>query len=407
MAKSLGLQTEVYTVSELTSQIKLILSNRFREITVEGEVSNAKLYPSGHLYFTLKDETATIKGVVFNYRMRWTGEGTVKDGDRVVCDGRVDVYEKRGEYQLIASTIRPKGDQGILYRRFLELKERLYKEGIFDLERKKPLPLFPERIGIITSPAGAAVRDMLKVIFGKYENMSVLIYPVKVQGEEAPFEIVEAIEYFNQAGEADVIILGRGGGSLEDLAPFNEEIVARAICASKTPIVCGVGHEVDFTIADFAADLRAPTPTAAADMVVRSRSEWADLIALLRDGMVQGMKRRIERARNLLYQGVMELREMRDIFTSQRMYLDELLNNLIHGSATYLRDRRNRLENLKTRLADLHPHNILKRGYSITTRPVTGEVLVDAAQVEEGETLEVRLFHGALGVLVRERKGAT
>jgi exodeoxyribonuclease VII large subunit len=405
MAKPLGLQAEVYTVSELTSQIKLIMSNRFREITVEGEVSNAKLYPSGHLYFTLKDEGAMIKSVVFNYKIRWTGHGSVKDGDRVVCEGRVDVYEKRGEYQLIVSVIRPRGDQGILYRRFLELKERLHKEGLFDAETKKALPLFPERIGIITSPAGAAVRDMLKVILGKYENMSVLIYPVKVQGEEASREIVEALDHFNCAGEVDVIILGRGGGSLEDLAPFNEEIVARAICASAIPVVSGVGHEVDFTIADFAADLRAPTPTAAADMAIRSKSEWADGIAATRDDLVQGMKRRIERAKNLLYQRTMELREMRDMFTSQRIYLDELANNLIHGASIYLRDRRNRLENLETRLADLNPHNILKRGYSITTRPLTGEVLVEAAQAIQGESLEIKLFRGTLGVVVEEKKG--
>ncbi len=395
---------EIYTVSELTSQIKLIMSNRFRSLTVEGEVSNAKLYPSGHFYFTLKDDGAMLKGVFFNYSGRYRKEGLVKDGDVVVCDGRLDVYEKRGEYQLIASDMKLKGDQGLLFRKFLELKARLLSEGLFDQERKKPLPLFPRRIGIITSSAGAAVRDMLKVIHGKYENMAVLICPVKVQGEEACFEIVEAIGRLNESGEVDVIILGRGGGSLEDLAPFNEEIVARAICASKIPIVSGVGHEVDFTIADFAADLRAPTPTAAADVVVRSKKEWAEVISLLRNGLETGMGRRLERSRHLLYGAVMELRERRDIFTQHRMYLDELSNNLMHGLAAYLKNRRNGLVNLTQRITDLNPENILKRGYSITTKPKTGEVVSDIAQVGKGEELSIRLHQGLLGVAVKETK---
>jgi exodeoxyribonuclease VII large subunit len=401
MAHGLG---EIYTVSELTSQIKLIMSNRFRSLTVEGEVSNAKLYPSGHFYFTLKDDGAMIKGVFFNYSGRYRKEGLVKDGDVVVCDGRLDVYEKRGEYQLIVADMKLKGDQGFLFRRFLELKARLHAEGLFDQERKKPLPPFPRRIGIITSPAGAAVRDMLKVIHGKYENMPVLIYPVKVQGEEACFEIVEAIRHLNESGEVDVIILGRGGGSLEDLAPFNEEIVARAICASKIPIVSGVGHEVDFTIADFAADLRAPTPTAAADVVVRSKKEWMEMIAVFRNGLEKAMSRRLDRSRHLLYEARMELRERRDIFTQHRMYLDELANNLMHAFATYLRNRRNGLMNLTQRIQDLNPENILRRGYSIATKPETGEVVSDIAQVSKGDALSIRLHQGALGVVVKETK---
>lgn len=396
--------TQIYTVSELTSQIKLIVGARFRNITVEGEVSNAKLYPSGHLYFTLKDDAAMIRGVVFNYHGRRPGEGVVKDGDAVVCEGRVDVYEKRGEYQLIVSDIRLKADQGVLYKRFLELKQRLYQEGLFDAERKRPLPFFPEKIGIITSPAGAAIRDMLKVIHSKYPNMCVLIYPVKVQGEEAAFEITEAIGRFNETGEVDVIILGRGGGSLEDLAPFNEEMVARAICDSEIPVISGIGHEVDFTIADFAADVRAPTPTAAADMAVRGKREWRETIEALESALEQHMGRKLEHARSALYRAVTELRERRDIFTSQRMYLDELLNNLLHGVSTYLRDRKNRFENLGQRLADLDPLGILKRGYSITTKPETGEVVGNATQVTEGEALRVKLHRGELGVLVKNRR---
>ena len=223
---------------------------------MEGEVSNAKLYPSGHIYFTLKDDNAMMKAVVFNYYGKFPDKTLMKDGDTVTCEGKIDVYEKRGEYQLIVNNLTIKSDQGNLYLKFLALKEKLFKEGLFDEAKKKPLPVFPERIGIVTSSAGAAVRDILRIIYGKFENVAVEIYPVKVQGEEAPPEIVEGLAYFNKTKSVDVIIVGRGGGSLEDLAPFNEEIVARAIYASVIPVVSAVGHEIDFTIADFAADVQ-------------------------------------------------------------------------------------------------------------------------------------------------------
>ena len=224
-------ETAVYTVTELTAILKQLVSGRFRSVRVEGEVSNAKLYPSGHLYFTLKDEAAMMKAVAFNYRGKFSGQAIVKDGDTVTCEGRVDVYEKRGEYQLIVSDMTVKIDQGNLYLQFLALKEKLLKEGLFDETKKKPLPEFPVRIGIVTSPVGAAIRDMLRIIYGKFANMSVVIYPAKVQGEEAAAEIVEGIEYLDSTEKVDVIIVGRGGGSLEDLACFNDEGVARAICA--------------------------------------------------------------------------------------------------------------------------------------------------------------------------------
>jgi exodeoxyribonuclease VII large subunit len=233
--------------------------------------------------------------------------------------------------------------------------------------------------------------------------MSVLIYPVRVQGEEAAFEIVGGIEYFNEAKSVDVIIVGRGGGSLEDLAPFNEEIVARAIYVSRIPVVSGVGHEIDFTIADFVADVRAPTPTAAADMVVRAKSEFLDVIEVLRAQLEQGMRNRLERSKLALYQEVMDLRERKEIFVSHRMYLDELLNNLVHGFSTYFTGRKTRVDSLAQRLIDLNPENILKRGYSITMKKETGEVVISSTQVAQGDELAVRLSQGQLGVTVVEK----
>jgi exodeoxyribonuclease VII large subunit len=290
-----------------------------------------------------------------------------------------------------------------LQLKFQKLKEKLLKDGLFDQEKKKPLPVLPRSIGIVTSPAGAAIRDMLKIIQGKFENMSVLIYPVRVQGEEAAYEIAEGIAYFNENKCADVIIVGRGGGSLEDLAPFNEEIVARAIYTSKIPVISGIGHEIDFTIADFVADVRAPTPTGAADMVIQGKVDFINTIENLRSQLEQSIRIRLERCRLLLYQQVMELKERKELFVSHRMYLDELLNNLIHGFSTYFTSRKTQIESLAQRLSDLNPEDILKRGYSITLKKETGEVIISSNQVAQGDELAVRLSQGELGVTVVDK----
>jgi exodeoxyribonuclease VII large subunit len=399
-----GLQTdlEIYSVSELTSRIKQLVSNRFRDVLVEGEVSNAKLYPSGHLYFSLKDDHAVLKAVIFNFTGRYS-EHLIKDGVAVICAGRVDVYEKRGEYQLLVNAIEVKG-LGLLQLKFQVLKEKLFKEGLFDLAVKKALPLLPRRIGIVTSPAGAAIRDVLKVISRKFENMPVLIYPVKVQGDDAAGEIVQGIRHFNESGEVDVIIVGRGGGSLEDLAPFNEEMVARAIYASDIPVVSGVGHEIDFTIADFVADVRAPTPTAAAELVVKDKMELLDGITAMRNALEQGIRNRLEKSRFMLYQDFMELKEKKDIFLNYRMYVDDLLSSLAHGFTLYLRDKRGVVDTLGQRIQDLNPENILRRGYSITTQKETGEIVTEAGQVTVNEALLVRVHRGRLEVEVRGRR---
>jgi exodeoxyribonuclease VII large subunit len=396
--------TEVFTVSGLTSRIRQAIAPQFRDILIEGEVSNPKLYPSGHLYFTLKDGEATIRSVMFNASAALANR-PLADGAFVLCHGRVDVYEKRGEYQLIVDAVEPKG-MGLLQIRFEQLKQRLFLEGLFDAERKKPLPFFPSRIGIVTSPVGAAVRDMLKVLDRKFSTLRVTIYPVKVQGEEAPADIIEALRYLNGEASEDVIIVARGGGAPEDLAPFNDEGVARAIAASKIPVVSGVGHEIDYTIADFVADARAPTPTAAAELVVRDKADLLSMINDLGARLRRRMDAVMEKARLSLYQHVLGLRERKDLFASYRLYVDDLLSRLMSAMALYRLAQAKELHRLRQRLDDLNPANVLRRGYSITTRAGTGEVVTDEALVAPGDDLRLTLYRGVLGVTVTARGGA-
>lgn len=392
------------TVSELTAELKRFVSGRFRDIRVEGEVSNAKLYPSGHFYFTLKDDSAMIRSVVFNYANRMPGGKVVKDGERVLARGRIDVYEKRGEYQLIATDLTRKGDQGLAYLRFLELKEKLFKEGLFDEALKKTLPAFPRCIGIITSPVGAAIRDMLRIIHERFGNIPVQLCPASVQGDRAAFEIADGIRYFNETRDVDVIILGRGGGSYEDLAPFNEEVLARAIFDSTIPIVSAVGHEVDFTIADLVADVRAPTPTAAATMVCPDKSDIERYLSGMRDTLCQAMQRKLDKAKYDLVRNVIEFKDRKDFFDSHRIYVDDLTANLERGLEVYMTNRRVKLGSLTQRIDDLNPTAILARGYSITTRAETAEVITDASTVATGEALSITLHKGGLVVETVSRK---
>jgi exodeoxyribonuclease VII large subunit len=392
------------TVSELTAELKRFVSGRFRDVRVEGEVSNAKLYPSGHFYFTLKDDLAMIRGVVFNYTARIPSGRVIRDGERVLCRGRIDVYEKRGEYQLIVSDILASGEQGLAYLRFLELKEKLVREGLFDETLKKPLPQFPRCIGIVTSPAGAAIRDMLRIIHERCGTVPVEVWPASVQGDDAAQEIMEGIEYFNMSGHVDVIIIGRGGGSYEDLACFNDEDLARTVFASRIPVVSAVGHEVDFTIADFVADVRAPTPTAAAALVVPDREELARHILGLKDSLCQGIERKLERARYMLVSNVMGFKDRRDFFTSQRFYLDDLTAGLTHNIRLYMKNARARFDTLSQRIHDLNPRAILARGYSITSRAGTGAVVTDSSAVSPGDALSITLHKGGLDVSVVDKK---
>src|SRR4030043_407686 len=257
----------ILTVSELTQEIKDILEDRFPDVWIEGEISNLRMPPSGHIYFTLKDDFSQIRGVLFKMQAR-TIRFVPKDGLHIIGRGRVSLYEKRGDYQLILESMEPKGI-GALQLAFLQLREKLEKEGLFDPSRKKPIPMVPQKIGVITSPTGAVIRDMLHILKRRFENLHILLYPVRVQGEGASGEIAGGVKYFNQWTDVDVMIVGRGGGSSEDLWAFNEEVVDRAIYHSRIPVISAVGHETDYTVSDFVADLRAPTPSVAAELVVR------------------------------------------------------------------------------------------------------------------------------------------
>ncbi|OGP51073.1 MAG: exodeoxyribonuclease VII large subunit [Deltaproteobacteria bacterium RBG_13_43_22] len=277
---------KIYTVTRLTEEIKDLLEEEFPFLWLEGEISNFRIPPSGHCYFTLKDAASQIRAVFFK-----SGQSGLsfrpENGLQVLCFGRLSVYAGRGEYQIIIERMELKG-WGALQLAFEKLKERLFKEGLFDPGRKKPMPLLPGRVAVVTSPTGAVIQDFLRILYRRFRNIRVYIYPVLVQGEAASFEIEEAIRDLNRSSLGiEVIVLARGGGSLEDLWPFNEERVARAIAASSIPVLSAIGHEVDFTIADFTADLRASTPSAAAELLIQPQAEWESRIRELRDRLVQ------------------------------------------------------------------------------------------------------------------------
>jgi exodeoxyribonuclease VII large subunit len=439
----------ILTVSELTQEIKDILEDRFPGIWVEGEISNLRIPPSRHIYFTLKDDFSQIRAVFFKTKAR-TPRFLIEDGLHVICRGRVSLYEKRGEYQLILEEIEPKGI-GALQLAFLQLKQRLEKEGLFDVKHKKSISMIPQAIGIITSPTGAVIRDMLHIIHRRYKNVSILIYPVRVQGEGASSEIKEAIEYFNDQMNVEVIIVGRGGGSLEDLWAFNEEEVARAIYDSKIPIISAIGHETDYTISDFVADLRAPTPSAAAELVVREKREIQNTLRYLenrleiqilknlqedrtdlshlRKGLIDP-RRRIEeyflrvddlvsRFRRSIYWDIKGKRE-KNLHLSERLVLQdplqkiENLRSLIFEMGRHLGQyikhsieiQRQKMRGVLGKLDSLSPLSILQRGYSITRKLPTLQILRDVTQVKEGDKVEVKLYRGTLFCGIEKKGGS-
>ena len=429
----------ILSVSELTQEIKKLLEFKFSDIWVEGEISNFRIPTSGHIYFTLKDEESQIRAVLFRMQAR-SLRFVPEDGLHVVCRGRIGLYERRGEYQLIIDRMEPKGI-GALQLAFQQLKERLEKEGLFDAARKKTLPMIPKKIGIVTSPTGAVISDMLHIIQRRFENVHVLLYPVPVQGEGASSEIAKAIKYLNDRTDADVVIVGRGGGSLEDLWAFNEERVARAIYDSKIPIISAVGHETDYTISDFVADLRAPTPSAAAELVVREKKEIENTLRYLRTRLESRMVEVFQRHRtNLLHfrkilispQKIVEnyLLRLDDLVSrfsilaawilkrnrekyfhlSERVYLRSPLQGIEHlrlfvsqigkGLEQNIRHtieiHRGKAGGIVGKLESLSPLSILRRGYSITRKLPALQILRDAALVREGDKVEVKLYKGAL-----------
>jgi exodeoxyribonuclease VII large subunit len=386
--------THILTVTQLTTHIKSLLEGSFPDVWVEGELSNLSIPQSGHAYFTLKDQQSQIRAVLFRSSHRFL-KFTLEHGMHVICRGRVSVYEPRGEYQLILDYIEPKG-VGALQLAFEQLKARLEKEGLFELDHKKPLPVLPQRIGIITSPSGAAVRDMLRVIKRRHPKMQILIYPVPVQGVEAAPAIVEALRYFNREQNVDVLIAGRGGGSLEDLWAFNEEAVARAIYASRLPVISAVGHETDYTISDFVSDLRAPTPSAAAEMVVESEENFRVGIGTLESRLVRSIKQLLEQARSTLRENLRILGDPRRGLEKFSQRLDDLAHRMTMAMGHHVRRDRARFTALAAGLGHLNPLAILARGYSITRTHPSGTVLKDAAEVKLGDYVSTKLHSGVV-----------
>ena len=360
--------SKVLTVSDITRQIKASLEQRFTRIWVQGEISNFKRHTSGHLYFTLKDEGAQISATMWRSRaanLLFAPE----DGMKVIARGGITVYPPRGNYQIDVDQLTPAGI-GELQIAFEKLKRKLAAEGLFDESRKRALPKFPERIGVITSETGAALQDIRTVLERRFSGVELILIPVRVQGAGASDEIAQALRDMNKFGKVDVIIVGRGGGSLEDLWAFNEEAVARAIAASRIPVVSAVGHEIDFTIADFVADLRAPTPSAAAEMVVPDRSELLELIRnyeyTMRQEALQLIESHRERVQSLL--SSYAFNRPKDIVREYVQKLDELMRVQDMKARHLFEQRHHAHESLHKRLAGVNPQSILQRGYAIVRR---------------------------------------
>jgi len=396
LAEALKIEQHVYSVTEITREIRVVLEESLPIVWVMGEISNFRLHTSGHMYFSLKDESAQIPCVMWRERNR-SLYFTPQDGMKVLAQGGVTVYEKRGYYQLEVFQLQPAG-VGELQLAFERLKQRLRAEGLFDEARKKPLPLYPERIGIVTSPDGAAIRDLVSILRRRFPPVEIILNPVRVQGDGAAEEIARAIDEFNAYGEVDLLIVGRGGGSLEDLWAFNEEVVARAISRSTLPVISAVGHEVDFSISDFVADLRAPTPSAAAELAVRSREEILAEIRGQATKMYRLLANRLEfyRARLERLERSYGFRRPEDALKQLSQRLDEMTRFLETTFTHRLQRARGQVESLTKRLNSLSPFAILERGYSICYRASDQKIVKRAVDVAPKEAIEVQLHQGRL-----------
>jgi len=380
------------TISELNQLIKGTLDRNLEELWVVGEISNFRIPPSGHFYFTLKDDKSQIAAVMF--RRQGVGLAFVpENGMEVLCFAKVSVYPVRGDLQLYVEKLEPRG-QGALYLAFEQLKRKLSAEGLFLQERKRALPFLPVSIGIVTSVKGAALRDMLRIIKDRYPDRRVVVRPAKVQGEGAAKEIARGIDELGGSGEVDVLIVGRGGGSLEDLWAFNEEVVARSIYASAVPVISAVGHEIDFTIADFVADYRAPTPTAAAETVVPRRSELAAEVLALEERLHKCMRRRIERAKDSWRGLVKRLADPEKKLRETQQRLDELSLALVRCFRVRVRQLKDRLVQGGGRLNALSPLAVLQRGYSIAHQLPEEKIVKDAAALDIGDLVRVTFAKG-------------
>jgi len=389
----------ILTVSRLVALLKETVEDNFVQIAVEGELSNLAQPTSGHLYFTLKDESSQIRAVMFRHTARLLKFG-LENGLQVICRGHVSVYQQRGELQLVVDAMEPVG-AGSLQLAFEQLKKKLSAEGLFDVERKKELPAYPKTIGIVTSATGAAIHDILRVLDRRSAGMNVKLWPARVQGDEAATEIAAGIIGLNRYSDADVLIVGRGGGSLEDLWAFNEEVVARAIAASAIPVISAVGHEVDFTIADFVADLRAATPTAAAEQMTRSRMELESHIDQLRLRLAKQMssglalwQERVDGLRRRLVSPEQQLKMW-------RYQMQDLSSRLQRGMMHFQQQQSAKVVTLAARLDTLSPLRTLDRGYTIT-RQDDGTAVRSSRQIKTGESLQLKFAKGSARVSVEE-----
>lgn len=389
----------ILTVSRLNALLRELVEDNFMQVWVEGEISNFSIPASGHWYFSLKDADAQLRGVMFRAQNRLLGF-VPANGMGVVCRGRLSLYPQRGEVQLIVEGLEPRGVGG-LQLAFEQLKNRLAGEGLFAAERKRPLPAFPRVVGVVTSATGAAIHDIIQVLRRRGAGVRLLLRPVRVQGEGAAEEIAAAIAELNRQGEAEVMIVGRGGGSLEDLWAFNEEPVARAIHGSKIPVISAVGHEVDHTIADFVADLRAPTPSAAAEMVARGRLEIEGHLDHLVMRLAARMRRQVDFGRERLHGLHRRLRSPRESLALAQQRRDELARRLSQAMERRLRERAWRLTTLAERLDDLSPLRTLGRGYAIVSRS-GGEVVRDASVLSPGERVCLRFAQGRAEARIEE-----
>jgi len=438
----------LWTVKELAAAVRTTLEREYTDVWIEGEISNYRPAESGHLYFTLKDADAQLRVVMFRSQARLL-RFQPESGMAVVARRRLTVYEARGEMQLSAEYLEPKG-AGALQVAFEQLKAKLAVEGLFAAERKRALPLLPRRIGVVTSPRGAAIQDILNILRRRHATVSVLIYPAQVQGESAAAEVAAGVEYFSHTKNVDVVIVARGGGSLEDLAAFNDEALARTIAACELPVVSAVGHETDFTIADFVADLRAPTPSAAAELVVESKQQLEEGVASLAKRLARAARYRLLMARQSLTElaqhgafarmqdalgrrhqrlddlgyrlgtaqrGLLEAQRRRlDVAAARvrhfdlRRQLAAMRRDLVARTAALgavgkrlLMERSARLEQLAARLGELSPLKILDRGYALVL-DASGKLVKDAAQVRAGDEITARLARGTLSATVKRTR---
>ncbi len=397
-------EKHIFTVSELTKLIRGMLENSFPALWVEGEISNCTYHSSGHMYFSLKDAGSVVQCAMFkrsNEKLKFK----LKDGMKVISFGKISVYEPRGSYQLIVEEVEPKGI-GALQLQFQQLKEKLQKEGLFDQAHKVPIPNLPTKIGIVTSPTGAAIRDILNIARRRFSNIEIILYPVRVQGAGSRDEIATAIRDFNTFGTIDVMIVGRGGGSLEDLWAFNEEVVARAIYDSEIPVISAVGHEIDYTIADFVADLRAPTPSAAAELVIPKKE---DLIAAINTHTTR-LRNGLTNMVDMLAQKLVRLRESYalkqplKLVEQYEQMIDDLRKDLAIRVDHLVQMRGQDFNMLAQKLEVLSPLAILNRGYSITTRISDGKIIKEAAALKIDDTVETKLGKGTFVSKVEEIK---